>query len=228
VIAVLAGPRDLPARRFVQRWRAQGARLITLADLSHAGWCHHVGDSGPERAVSSLESIPTGALHGVLNRIPGIAAADLPHVAEPDREYVAAEMGAFLLAWLTRLPCPVVNQPAPNALMGGAHAPEGWAALAAREGLRLSWTRQSYPRPVAPWPAEAALVTVLGKRTFGDVAPALAEQARRLAARAGVELLAVGFDDTGPDAAFVGAHLWPDVSQPDLAEALLKRFEAPA
>ncbi len=178
--------------------------------------------------MASGESIPTGAIHGVVNRIPGITAEDLLHVAEPDREYVAAEMGAFLLAWLTRLPCPVVNRPAANALMGAAHAPEGWAALAARAGLRLPWTRQSYPRPVAAWPAEAALVSVLGERTFGDVAPALAEQACRLAARAGVELLAVAFDGAGPDAAFVGAHLWPDVSQPDLAEALLKRFETAA
>ncbi len=65
---------------------------------------------------------------------------------------------------------------------------------------------------------------MLGDRCFGDVDPALAEQACRFAAAARVELLAVVFSHAGADATFLAAHVWPDISSPELADALLARF----
>ena len=65
---------------------------------------------------------------------------------------------------------------------------------------------------------------VLGDRCFGNVDPALADQACRLAAAANVELLAVTFSHAAAGATFLGAQLWPDVSLPELAAALLARF----
>ena len=47
MILVLANSRDLPARRLVETWRAHDARLLTLADLSRAGWRHYLGESVP-------------------------------------------------------------------------------------------------------------------------------------------------------------------------------------
>ena len=154
-----------------------------------------------------------------------VAPEDLLHVVDGDRDYVAAEISAFLIAWLTQLTCPVINRPATNSLMGAPHAAEGWVAIAARAGLRLPWTRRMFPAPPEPaWPLEAITVSVLGDRCFGDVDPALADQACRLAAAANVELLAVTFSHAAADATFLGAHLWSDVSLPELASALLARF----
>ena len=100
--------------------------------------------------------------------------------------------------------------------------------MAARAGLRLPWTRRAYPAPIEDgWPSAAVTVSVLGDRCFGGVDPALAEQARRLAAAAGVELLAVMFSHAGSDATFLGAHAWADVANPELAAALLARFVPP-
>jgi len=231
VILVLANHRDLGARRLVEQWRPHDARLMTLADLSRPGWRHYLGDPGElgpphaEIAVASGELVPVASIRGVVTRIPWVVTEDLPHVVEGDRPYVAAEINAFLTAWLTRLPCPVVNRPSPSSLMGAPHAAEGWIAIAARAGLRLPWTRRAIGATVEPaWPPEAVTVAVLGDRWFGDVAPVLAAQACRLATTAGVELLAVTFSHAGADATFLGAHLWPDVLLPELAQALLERF----
>jgi hypothetical protein len=225
MILILAHSRDLPARRLVETWRAHDARLLTLADLSRAGWRHYLGDAGPEIAVASGELVPAASIQGVLTRIAWITPEDLPHVADGDRSYVAAEISAFLIAWLTRLACPVINRPATNSLMGAPHAAEGWVAIAARAGLTPAWTRRAFPSPPEPpWPPEAITVAVLGDRCFGDVDPALAGQACRLAAAAGVELLAVTFSQPAAGATFLGASVWPDVSRPELAAALLARF----
>jgi hypothetical protein len=229
MILILAGKLDQPARKLAETWRAHDARLVTPADLSRPGWCHHIGDSGPEIAVASGERIPVSSIDGVLSRLPGTMSVDLPHIVEQDREYVAAEINAFLTAWLTQLSCLVINRPTTNGLMGAPHAPEGWIAIASRAGLRLPWTRRVYPQPVEPgWPHDAITVSVLGDRCFGNVDPALAAQACRLTATAGVELLAVMFSHAGADATFLGAHLWPDVSIPELSAALLTRFSRTA
>jgi hypothetical protein len=225
MILVLAGRQDQAAQRLVEVWRAHDAQLLTPADLSSAGWSHHIGDSGPEIAVASEELISVASIAGVVTRLAGVTPADLPHVVEEDRPYVAAEMNAFLTAWLTQLCCPVINRPATSSLTGAPHAPEGWIALAARAGLRLPWARKVYPSPVEdPWPRDAVTVSVLGDRCFGDVEPALAVQACALAATARVELLAVTFSHAGAGATFLGAHVWPEVSMPALAAALLARF----
>jgi hypothetical protein len=225
MILVLANRGDLAARRLVEAWRAHDARLVTLPDLSRPGWRHYLGDSGPEIAVASGELVPVASIQGVLTRIAWITPEDLPHVVEGDRPYVAAEISAFLIAWLSQLRCPVINRPATNSLMGAPHAAEGWVAIAARVGLVPPWTSRAFPAPPeAAWPAEAVTVSVLGDRCFGAVDPALADQACRLAAAAGVELLAVTFSHPAADATFLGAHLWPDVSLPELAVALLARF----
>jgi hypothetical protein len=225
MILVLANSRDLSARRLVEAWRADDVRLVTLADLSRPGWRYYLGDPGSEIAVASGQPIPADSIEGVVTRIPWVTPDDLPHVVEADRHYVAAEISAFLIAWLTQLPCPVINRPATNSLMGAPHAAEGWVAIAARAGLRLPWTRRVFPAPAeAAWPPDAITVSVLGDRCFGNVEPALADQACRLAAAAGVELLAVTFSHAAGEATFLGAHLWPDVSLPELSAALLARL----
>lgn len=224
MILVLAHTRDLPARGWVDAWRAHDARLVTPADLSRPGWQHYVGDSGPEFAVASGQMISVPEIQGVVTRIPWINPEDLPHVAGDDRGYVASEINAFLVAWLCELRCPVINRPVPSSLTGAPHSAEGWLTLAARAGLTLSCTRRAFPAPETAWPADATTVAVLGGRCFGDVDPELASQACRLAALADVELLAVMFSHREAGATFLGAHLWPDISLPELSGALLARF----
>ncbi|HEX5501094.1 MAG TPA: hypothetical protein VFW96_00645, partial [Thermomicrobiales bacterium] len=64
-------------------------------------------------------------------------------------------------------------------------------------------------------------LTVVGDRCLGAGAGALADGARRLAAAAGADLLAVRFGGAGAGAPFLGATPWPDLSAPDVADAIL-------
>jgi hypothetical protein len=72
-------------------------------------------------------------------------------------------------------------------------------------------------------------VNVVGERWFGPAHERLGAGARRLAAVAGVELLAVHYAGPSAAARFVGADLWPDVARPEVADAVaaLLRPEPP-
>ena len=67
-------------------------------------------------------------------------------------------------------------------------------------------------------------VTVIGARTFGEADPVLHRHAQRLAGIAQVDLLSVRFSGDGPDAQFIDADTFPDLSEDPLAGALLERL----
>lgn len=197
--------------------------VMTPRDLSQPGWRHHVGASGEEWCVVSGQPTRTATLRGVITRIPCVSPADLTHIALADREYVAAEMTAFLASWLTRLRCPVLNRPDATSLMGPNRGRERWLLLAARAGLHPAERRYTAPGHEAT--LATATVAVIGREWIGAVAPELGVQAVRLAERAGVDLLTVQFDSAAADAAFVCAELAVDIGADAIASALLERMD---
>jgi hypothetical protein len=123
---------------------------------------------------------------------------ELVHLEAEDRAYVAAETTAFLLAWLTALPCRVVNRPSPLSLLGPRWRREEWVRAAVHLGIPAVPTRRSVGTVEEPGPedgARPAPAVVVGDGWFGDVAPELGERALRLARHAGVDLLEAWFDD---------------------------------
>jgi hypothetical protein len=222
MLVVLAHSRDEQARVLVGQWASEGARLLTARDLSLPGWQHRVGGAGPEYAVVGGSRVEVAAIEGVVTRIPCITEAEMTHVMPEERGYVASEMNAFLISWLSRLPCPVLNRPSASSLMGPSLGLEKWLALAVRCGLPLA----AAPGSASPkqLPAQQVSVTVVGRRWFGQVETAVGEGAVRLAATAGVELLTARFN--GP--AFVSAELSINVGEPWVAAALLERFKGQA
>jgi hypothetical protein len=214
-LAVLAHARDDAAARLVQAWRGHGARLIVPRDLSRPGWRMYVGGRGEEWFVAEGERCRTAELGGVLNRLPCIAPGDLDHLHADDRAYSAQEMTAFLTAWLAKLRCRVLNRPNPGSLLGPPVGDAHLAQILARAGLAGA------PGGSAPAPCT---VTVVGGESIGDVAPALAERAQRLAAAAGAEVLTVSFADRSRPDSLHGAQLLVDVEDPRVAAALLRSF----
>jgi hypothetical protein len=211
--------------RFARRYAAQGVCLLTPADLSHCGWLHRVGHIETSMAVIGGRRIAARDLRGVVTRLPAVSEDDLEHIAAPDRAYVAAEMQAFLLSWLMALRCPVLNRPTPASLAGPAWRPAQWTRAAARLGLpvtpvveQVSFARTRSARGTSR--PQCVTVTVVGQRIIGAVEPLLARQARALATAAGVDLLAVRFSGRASGAAFVGAHLWPDIAVAPIAAAI--------
>jgi hypothetical protein len=235
MLLVLASLYDQAAEALVARWHGHGARLLTCRDLSDAGWRFD-----PEDARGALVSVGgevsrASEIRGVLTRLPSVTPDELPHIAAADRDYVAAEMTAFLTAWLSSADFPVVNRPTPVCLMGPNWREEQWTYAALRADLRVRRTtrtlslrspREGFAEDLAGGGLtedELMTLTVVGGRCLGAADEALKARAMRLAGLAGVELLEVQFS-RGHEAAFVGAYLAPDVSSPDVADALLGHF----
>lgn len=242
MLVVVASPWDEAARALVERWEPHGAGLLTVDDLSRAGWRHYLEDPYRSRAVIDGRVVETGDISGVLIRLPAVTEQELPKIVAEDRAYAAAEMTAFLTYWLSTLKCPVLNQPSPSCLCGPSWWPEQWTQVASRLGLPVA-PRRRYTPPFAEGisaamdeplfsftdaHAGAVQMTVIGDRCIGAGDEDLARQARLLATAAGVDLLAVVF--SGPEAGsqFVDAHLWVDVSDEAVEESLLNYFSSHA
>src|SRR5262245_50641677 len=202
MFVVLAYAHDAGAQALVQRWCAHGedAALLTCADLSRPGW-RYVGGSVSGQAVINGQLISTREIDAVITRIPAVGEAELVHVHEDDRRYAAAEMQAFLLAWLMSLECPVLNRPTPSNLGGPSWSVAQWVRRARRLGLAARPVRQCLVyAPGVSYGAEcrvdtnAIFVDVVGERAFlvGGRAPrtdegSFAQAAIALARNAGVE-----------------------------------------
>jgi hypothetical protein len=219
VIVVLASQRDDAARALLARWSAVDLALLTPDDLSQPGWRYRPGRPDEGVAIVSGQAVETRRISGVATLLWAVGEDHLERIVPGERAFVAAEMTAFLVAWLADLPCPVVNRPTAGCLMGPNWSPEQWRLAAGRAGCRLA-------DPSVDGAAQSTL-TVVRPACLGRGHPHLRRAARRLAREAGVECLDVTFTGAGRDARFVCASLTPDVSDPAVADALLDRLRPP-
>ena len=226
---ILAHRHDVAARELAARW-GDGAVLLTPADL-HA---ERVQLTVDERGRAHAELMSRPRVTAVLSRLGGVGPVDLDHVDPRDLTYAAAELDAFLRAWLLAWPGPVVNRPTVTCLNGPGWRPEQWAVAAAAAGLTVrpvrrfagmtpTGTRSPGTAPPGTVPdagpdLDPIAVTVLGDRWFGSVPGDLGRRLCALARFAGCTLMEAIVD---PGGTVLHAGAWPDVSAPELADALL-------
>lgn len=229
MLVVIASDQDEVARSLVARWEARGACLLTPADLSIAGWRHYSSALPRSTAAVGGRAIDVREIDGVLTRLPCVTEYDLPHINPTERPYIAAEMSAFLLAWLSSLGCPVINRATPMGLSGPNWRREQWAHCAARIGIPVVpvWRAVRSPASTPPGlPAFASIsVTVVGDRCFGAPNAEVESRARRVARAAGVEILEAEFSGPAPESFFLGARVQPATVSGEVADALLEYFE---
>lgn len=231
MIVVLVSRADAPARALVDRWTAAGHQtaLMTCVDLALAGWRVEIGDDEvPWRGVVGAKAIAADDVTAVVNRLPAVTVREVEFIHEQDRAYAAAEMQAFLVAWLSSLTCPVLNRPTPAALNGPAWTVERWHLAAAATDMPTHTVKRravleaepAAARPVAPLLA----LDVVGKKCLGEADAKTRKAVVALAAAAGVELLRVHVEPTRKGAdTFVHADYWIDVGRDEVADALLER-----
>lgn len=225
MLVVAANRYDQVAQDLVSRWSVLGARLLTCADLSLCGWKYPLSMTNRSTAVIDGQIIPIEEITGVLILLPCVFEEELVEILPGDRAYVAAEMTAFLLSWLSELKCPVLNRPTSTCLSGPYWRQERWVYTAAQMGIPI---QPIYKHAVLSANTSSALpsecfvsVTVVGKLCFGAVDEALATQARKLAEVAHVDLLTVHFSHPSANAAIIGADLWPKFDSDEVIEAIL-------
>ena len=159
MILIVASAGDLAAETLAAGWIESNARLVRPADLSTPGWRHYVGVArGPGAVAVGGEVVPETEITGVLTRLLWVNPAELVHILPDDRDYVAAEISAFLLSWLTSIDRPVLNRPMPGSLCGPPWRATQWMAAARVAGLRVAHRESSHRGP------SPASVTVVGER----------------------------------------------------------------
>ena len=231
MIVVVASVSDQQAAAAVERWRAAGvdATILTCHDLAQPGWRWSL-DDGASALVIGGRSVAACDVTGVVTRLACVTAFELPFVRPIDREYAASEMHAFLLALLASLRCPVINRPTPEGLCGPTWSVEQWVALAARAqvGVRPAVRREYAGGMVIDLPIHGPrrVIQVVGDRAFGAPSDRHAQAAVAVARAAGAELLRTWFEADGDTPAFIDADSWIDLSDPEIAEAVLERVAA--
>jgi len=239
MLVVLAYRYDSAAQALVQRWRAAGeeAVLLTCADLARPGWRYVAGNPAAGFADIEGQVIATSAITAVVTRMPAVSEAELGHVHEEDRGYAAAEIQAFLLAWLSSLVCPVLNRPSPSNLGGPWWSLAQWVQRARRLDVaaRPVTYRAVFETDGSPGNSRvdgsSIPVDVVGHRAFlaggrepADSEAALARAAVSLARDAGVELLRVYFERGSEQTpVFLEADLWIDIAADGVASAVAAR-----
>ncbi len=171
-------------------------------------------------------------IDGVLVRSPTILESELASITPSDRSYVAAEMNAFLVYWLSALDRPVLNRPTPRSLGGPGWYPEHWIHCAASVGLQTvpmtravsasGWNEAGWGDHAGP----IVELTILGEQCFGDAEPALVRKARRLAEVSGVDLASFRFDGRAATSRFLMADPFPSLDDEPIALAVLQYLTA--
>ena len=218
MIVLLASRFDQLAAELAQRWADHDARLMTCADLSQPGWRYY--PDSPNNSCVSIDgqSVRLANIQGVLVCLPAVTESELPHIVAEDRSYVAAEMHAFLVAWLSDAACPVINPPSPLCLMGPNWPPERWAWAAAQAGLRVNPKAFVDLASTDLSDADLTAVTVVGNSCFGRAHHELRTRALRLARAARTTALTV---HCSGGAEFVSASPEVDITDVMIQRALL-------
>ena len=210
-LLLLARAHDTSVRALQQQ---AGSRLVhaTIAELSRPGWLYAGGS--PERATACAggRRIEAGQIAAVLCRIAHVTPTDLPTLHPEDREYAAAEMTAFLRAWLAQFEGRVINEPTWMSLAGPAWHPMHWGRLVSKLGIPVTLA--------AATPDQLVTATVIGTEVLGIDDPSLIEYSRLIALHVNARALSIRFIHDG-EWRFHSADSRPTLDQ-ECSEALLR------
>jgi hypothetical protein len=225
MVVIVASRFDEEAQALIARWAADGAALLTCEDLSTAGWVHQPNHPGSSMAVVSGDVIPTSEIAGVLVRRAWIFQEELTYIAAADREFVAAEMNAFLLCWLAALRCAVINPSTPSCLSGPLWSEQQWVHAAAGVGMRVRSVRACGPaqtpaKILRDAPGAIEEVTVVDQNCFGANHELMFAQAKLLAAVSRVRILSVRFMVGNSAPIFLSANPFPRLTGDEVLDAL--------
>ncbi|MEP6620353.1 MAG: hypothetical protein ABJE47_13600 [bacterium] len=220
-LLVIARPDDHAVRVLQQQ---AGGRVLhaSIADLSLGGWHYDAQHPARASAVAAGRVIAARHFAATICRIGVIRASDLPHLHRDDRDYVAAEMNAFLRVWLEQGTAVRFNTPTWVSLAGPAWHPLQWTWFVGQLGVPVHPTLPS-ASPVTPSPDETTTVTVVGKAAFGGADPVVNAYALQIARAVHSELLGVTFARHGTWT-FLSASPTPVVDATNAAAILHHAF----
>ena len=220
-LLVLGSALDDHPAALTRHWRCWGrdAVLVQPRNLSRPGWRLRVGRPEDLAAASDDRRFGHKDIDAVVSALPWIAPYELVHVVESDRDYVAQEMGSFLLAWLNEFEGPLVDRATPLNLAGCGRSKWQWAAVARSSGIAAD----------PEWSAPTIAVTVVGGEGVTvhgeDAPPDGLEEAAVVIARASARVLVTLTFALSEYVVLVGAEPRPAVGDSAVARDLLNLLE---
>lgn len=231
MIVIVGSQRDQECQNLIKRWTDSHVDVVlcTCQDLSFPGWRHYSTYPKKSSAVIGKRVVKYEEITGVLTRRPFVFEQELVHISAEDRQFVAAEMNSFLIAWLSSLSCPVLNRPSARCLSGPNWRIEEWLHAAAGLGIATRSTahkdlknREDNCKGDRIPESVEQVITVIGEKYIGSTDAKLACVARKLAARAGTDLLEVRFRIlTDGSYLMIDANPWPEIGSTALSDAIL-------
>ena len=195
---IVASALDQAAAALATSWEKYGAVLVTPRLLSERGWKYEVGQAGLSRGVGHRGPFEAASIRCAYSRLTIVGDHDVRHIMPEDRRYVAAEMQAFLVAWLTEIPCPVLNAPTPISLAGPGWTSHRWTSLATEADFPLSLSGEAsawdFDRPPGFVPRH---LSVIDGKVAQDCPDFIRQRCARLAGLADIPLFTVSIDDVG-------------------------------
>jgi hypothetical protein len=225
MVLVVASRVDDEARTLVSEFPRGDAALLTPRDLSTTGWDVRSTSLPLSIAASGGDRISARSLSGVVTLLPCVFAQELVHIVESDREYVAAEMTAFLLFWLSTMSCPMLNRPTSGCLSGPNWRFEQWCRAATQiEIPTIDCARSTRSGAALRTSSETITVMMVGNSIIGSADEQVERYTRRLAAVAAVDAMTATFLRTPYGLRFAGAFPFVDAASLDVRRAIVSYF----
>lgn len=229
MFVILTSLYDKVVRTIIRQCKVHEIAILTCKDLSVSGWNLSLENIEQSTAIIQDKRIKLNEITGVWNRLPFVTEHELDHILLTERKYVASEMMAFLVSWLSCLNCPMINMPTPTCLSGPNWHQLQWAYTAIRADISI------YPPSYYTFNNNSILqqnnkegittVTIVGRRSFGSEDKELIQKTKYLANNAGTDLLSVMFYISKHHIFFVNANSSPYNINEDIFNAIIKYLE---
>ena len=226
MIAIFASRFDEPTREAAEAWRLDDeVALLTIADLLSGGWAVRTGSLKDSRIVVGGRARHASEVAGLINLMPCVYDFELLSVPRRDRDYVGAELTAFLVWWLNAMPCPVINRPTPGSLNGPAWQQEQWVRACRRAQIPVSRSAidtSAAMRRSADDAHELSVTRVVRGEVCGEQ---YTGECRTLAAIAETEFLEVSFREDEGGWIFHRVDVRPPIHRLEVRTMLERVFE---
>ena len=225
---IIASQVDDDAKELLPHFSAGSVRLVTPRDLSRPGWHYCSRDPSDTTGVFDGAKYYSTTIKGVLTRLNAIWSPELVHIADEDREYVAAETTAFLKFWLSNMPCPVINPPTGGSLSGPKWRKEQWLWAAREVGIPIApYSRGTRSADLDVEEFNSMVeITLVGGQCLLGVESELVTMTRSLAESLGIALLSAKFvHKKGHGYVLIGANPIPRLFGSRSVELMIDYFE---
>jgi hypothetical protein len=175
LILVLSNLANEAAGELVRMFPTGTASLVTASDFNQSVKASiSVGDFSPSEITLGGIRTTAGRISGVVSTIPYFLPQEFYYIDPADREYVCAELSAFLIYFLSELACKKLNPPSARRLSGlGLHRVE-WLKAASGCGVPI-WpvrTKNGTPLPVGDSEGlQQTRSTIVGDAVVGEGVP---------------------------------------------------------